>query len=216
MRVTTINSHPTFVYSQPDAYRFSHDSVFLARAVFDRVAGQVTEKYKVLDLCAGCGIVGLDFLFHCKEELGFTPATCDFIEVQDEYAKHFRENRRRLGEVKCELKFLAINYSALGAQAEKYDLVICNPPYFRVGQGKLSASKFKNRCRFFMDSDFSTLLKSIAYSLKPTGEAYVLLRELDDHGIDAFAEAQALINAHLEIVADIRGTNLLRIKLPNP
>lgn len=215
--MSTINQHPTFSYSQPEAYHFSHDSVFLAREVFERCASRISPTDHILDLCAGCGVVGMDFLFHCRAALGITPAACDFVEVQSEYTNHLRQNGMRLGAQGCVLRFLLKNYSTLLVPefGQKYDLVMCNPPYFRVGQGKMSDSEFKNRCRFFMDSDFATLIKVIQHVLKPSGEAYVLLRELSDHGIDAYKEAQSITTANLEIVGDIRGTKLLRI-LPNP
>jgi tRNA1Val (adenine37-N6)-methyltransferase len=214
--LSSTNAHPTFLYSQPTAYRFSHDSVFLARAIFERHADRLCPRTHVLDLCAGCGIVGLDFLFHCREELGITPFACDFVEIQKAYALHFAENVNRLGETACKLNFIIDNYTALLAEPfrEKYDLVMCNPPYFRLGQGKLSSSEFKNRCRFFLDSDFTTLVKAVCHSLKPTGTAYLLLRSLNDHGLNPLAEARmelASSAAIIEIVGDIRGTDLMRI-----
>ncbi|MBV2168118.1 MAG: hypothetical protein KUL82_05355 [Bdellovibrio sp.] len=62
--MSSINPHYTFHYSQPEEYRFSHDSVMLARKVFERVSASAMENWRGLDLCSGCGIVGLDFLFH--------------------------------------------------------------------------------------------------------------------------------------------------------
>lgn len=217
--MSSINAHPTLNYSQPEAYHFSHDSVFLARTVFEQVAHRVRPDLTMLDLCAGCGIVGMDFLFHCRWELNVTPSRCDFVEVQQEYAEHFLENVKCLNETSCALNFIAENYSSLIQDQfkGKYDLILCNPPYFRLGQGKLSPSIFKNRCRFFMDSDFATLLTVIVHLLKPGGEAYVLLRGLDDHGLNPLEEAWALLantGVRLEIVGDIRGTGLLRISPP--
>lgn len=214
--MSSINPHYTFQYSQPEEYRFSHDSVMLARKVFERVSASSMENWRGLDLCSGCGIVGLDFLFHARKEKGAAPAIFDFVEVQGIYQPHFEENLKRLGSVPTATRFLNINYSQLlqdPSYFNSYDLIVSNPPYFRLGQGKLSPSDFKNRCRFFMDSDFATLLQAIKKALSPQGQAYILLRDLDDHGWDAFSESQSLLapTFKIEEVDDIRGTALVCI-----
>lgn len=207
--MSSINTRPTFQYSQPDEYRFSHDSVFLAQFVFDRVKGRLSPEYAVLDLCAGCGIVGLDFMFHSQKELGFVPGQFDFLEVQEIYRSHFDQNVNRLGEVDSKMRFLNANYSdLLNAHASQYDLILCNPPYFLKNEGTLSPSDFKNRCRFFIDSDIETLVRSITYVLKPGGEAYLLLRE---EKLLARIASLLVQNEVAQLVGDIRGTPLVII-----
>lgn len=209
--MSSLNPHYTFQYSQPDAYHYSHDSVFLARALFE-LEGRELQGKAALDLCAGCGIVGLDFLFHCQKELGTTPERCDFIEVQKAYQEHFAHNLKHLPTLNG--RFLLQNYRTLvlPESHEAYDLILCNPPYFRLEQGTLSPSEFKNRCRFFIDSDFPTLLKGIENALKISGRAYLLVPDLVDHGIQSLAEARAIFSPQivLETVTKIRGTPLLR------
>ncbi|MCM2280682.1 MAG: RsmD family RNA methyltransferase [Bdellovibrionaceae bacterium] len=212
--MSSINLRPTFHYSQPDAYRFSHDSVFLAQMAFDRLRQNITRHTRLLDLCAGCGIIGLDFLYHCRSELGFVPRSCDFVEVQNDYVTHFHENARRLAADDCELRFLEQNYAhLLDGPPNLYDFVLCNPPYFRVEQGSLSPSAFKNRCRFFLDSDFQTLLESIVHTLKTNARAYVLLRDLNAHGWSPLTEAAQYLGnrAQLQIIGDVRGTPVVEL-----
>ncbi len=212
--MSSINDHYTFQYSQPSEYRFSHDSVFLARHVFERLKNLSLESYRILDLCAGCGVVGLDFLFHCENELGLLPTRCDFIEIQSEYLAHFSVNAQRFS--RDHIHFINSNYECL-LSAEffrLYDLIICNPPYFQVTQGKLSPSEFKNRCRFYMDSDFATLLRGIENSLRPGGIAFVLMRDLSDHGLDVLAEARGILSAGitLRVTGEVRGTTLIELQ----
>jgi len=172
--MTSINPHYTFFYSQPEHYRFSHDSVFLARRAFELFKSQISTQTRVLDLCAGCGIVGMDFLFHCQSELGYTPSICDFLELQEEYASHFEINKRNLHHISCLMQFFQTNH--IHFCDGSYDLILCNPPYFQPGDGKLSPNEFKNRCRFFLDGSQEDLFQTIKRLLVPSGKALVLMR----------------------------------------
>ena len=197
--MSSINPHYTFQYSQPEEYRFSHDSVFLARRVFELERNHINRELRVLDLCAGCGIIGLDFLFHCQKELCLTPVQCDFLEIQSVYDEHFRINQSRLQNSVTKMQFIKQNYAQ--THASQYDLILCNPPYFNPAEGQLSPNEFKNRCRFFLDANQDELLTAISNLLTPTGRAYVLSRKIN------LVEPLTLKN---ETIGDIRGTPLVR------
>lgn len=176
--MSSINKHPTFHYSQPEDYRFSHDSVFLAREIFDRHGDSLSEA-AILDLCAGCGIVGMDLVFHLLKEKTFK-GEIDFIEIQEIYKQHFVKNQETLqglfSESVLNFNWIQKNYADI-TDHKKYDLIVSNPPYFILGQGALSPNDFKNRCRFFMDSDWPTMIHFMKASLKPNGVGYFLVRE---------------------------------------
>ena len=202
-------------YDQPPEYQFSHDSVFLARAVFDLVKSQKLLTSHILDLCAGCGIVGLDFLFHLLQNKLPPPKSVDFVEVQNIYLSYFEKNMNRL-DCTVDYQFINLNYQDLQLQPQfknKYDLIVCNPPYFRKEQGKLSPSDFKNRCRFYIDADFQNLLLSIQYTLSSQGRAYVLVKSLKNHGIDVELEMQSFRKElFIKKIDKIRSTDLYEIK----
>lgn len=200
--MSSINPHYTFEYSQPSEYRFSHDSVFLARRVFEILRDEQKTPTSILDLCSGCGIIGLDFLFHQRQEKQALPDFCDFLEIQSSYQSHFQENLRRFGPTKTDLKFLEKNYDALKETSftNKYDLIITNPPYFIAQEGTLSTSEFKNRCRFFLDSTPENLMACIENSLQIEGSAFVLSRR----------DLRATGRLQIEKLPDIRGTALYR------
>lgn len=213
--MNSINPYFTFNYAQPEEYHFSHDSVFLARQVFELYFENLQES-TALDLCAGCGIVGLDFLYHCKSAGKLMPAKFDFLEVQNIYREYFEQNLRSFGASLPSVNFLNQNYEILKSESyqARYDLILSNPPYFRVNQGILSPSEFKNRCRFFIDSDFKNLIEAINNALKPQGSAYILLRDLQNHGVNPLNEARKILgeDRSISVVADIRGTPLVLIK----
>jgi len=218
----------TYQYSQPEEYRFSLDSVEMAWEVAQHLKERIGEdskekkqspsdylknqirRWQVLDLCAGCGVIGFEINFHLP-----SLRHIDFVEVQEIYQDHFEANKAKV-QNEGEFKFHNLNYEDILKNpnfAQKYQLVLCNPPYFKIEQGKLSPSEFKNRCRFFIDSTFEKLIDSIEYSLAPAGEAYLLLRPLEEHGFDLLDELRTRIKGRLkcENLTMVRGTFLLKM-----
>lgn len=221
--MSSINLHTTYYYSQPTEYRFSHDSVFLARQVFELYQDTDVTLIRGLDLCSGSGIIGLDFIYHCLNETGQVPKYFDFLDVQAVYQEHFQENIRRLKNAEnlknkealnTQFNFIEVNYNSLSQQknSKKYNLILCNPPYFFPEMGTLSPSEFKNRCRFFIDSDFKSLLLGIGNCLDFGGVAYLLLRDLSEHGWNSVNEARAILpdTFRLDVLGDIRGTYFVK------
>lgn len=213
--MSSINLFPTFHYSQPEDYHFSHDSVFLARRVFEFLQKHSMTPISILDLCAGCGVIGLDLLFHLRANQCLVPSFFDFIDVQASYAVHFEENLRRLGSIQTQCRFINRNYSdqSAGEPEVKYDLIVCNPPYFSKDQGKWPASDLKLRSRFFVDSDLPNLIQFLFQKLAPAGSAFVLIRNHLDHGKNQSDRLETLCNGKLKVVwmDAIRGTDVVRL-----
>lgn len=215
--MSSINPHFTFQYSQPDEYRFSHDSVFLAHRVFEDIAAKIISTPRhLLDLCAGCGIIGMDLLVHLERGHLPLPKTADFVEVQSIYRAHWVKNVSSLQSLLKKspaFDFIEQNYAEYRPET-RADLIVCNPPYFRPGQGNLSPSEFKNRCRFFLDADFAALLRALEKNLSADGNAYVLLRSLEEHGIVLAEEISRLApNLEFELQAPVRSTPLYKFRI---
>lgn len=203
----------TYQYAQPDEYHFSLDSIHLAEFVAARLQSRKDiSSLRVLDLCAGCGVVGMELSW-------YAPALrqIDFIEVQDTYTSFFYQNVKIVNRPELQLRWHLLNYDVLLKKdwQAQYDLIVSNPPYFQPQHGMLSPSEFKNRCRFYLDSTFENYIFSLVNALASGGEAYFLLRSLKQHGHDLFSDVQSLLQKSpvlVEKVTIIRGTNLVLIK----
>lgn len=203
----------TYDYFQPEDYRFSLDSVFLAQKTAEFIRSEPDlPDWKVLDLCSGCGIIGLELSLHSPKL-----HSIDFLEIQELYKSYFEKNVAMIYGLAPEksLRFLNLNYSALAGKdyESSYDLIISNPPYFIKGEGLLSPNEFKNRCRFFLDSDFTTLFAGIVHALKPGRSAYVLVRKGSHHGRHPLKDIQKCVEglASAQVCDEVRGTDIIQI-----
>jgi tRNA1(Val) A37 N6-methylase TrmN6 len=198
----------TYTYSQPEGYRFCQDSILFPKFVAARIGSRVSAETRLLDVCTGCGVVGFELQYHLPQI-----RRMDFLEIQDEFAAHFEANREIAN--KPHSHFLNENYARLSRPefASKYDFILGNPPYFMIDEGKLSGRPLNDRARFFLDEKFETLIEGVIHALKPSGEAYLLVKSGAAHGRDSLRETRRLcgVRARAEFVAPVRQTQVLRI-----
>lgn len=203
----------TYNYRQPDEYHFSLDSIFLAEFVAEQLQSHTNlGSLSVLDLCAGCGVVGIELSYYLQ-----AIRQIDFIEIQDIYTDYFYQNVVTVNRPELQLRWKLLNYDELQQEewAEKYDLIVSNPPYFHQGHGMLSPSNFKNRCRFYLDSSFQNYIRALGNSLATNGKAYFLLRPLNHHGLDLLSVTNDVLqetSVIAEKISNIRGTDIILLE----
>jgi tRNA1(Val) A37 N6-methylase TrmN6 len=109
------------IYQSPDSFKFSLDSVLLAEFV------NVKNKTKnILDLCTGNAVIPM--ILRTK-----TNAHIDAIEIQDLIynlgLKSIKYNNMdNINIVNDSIKNIDNHFN------KKYDIITCNPPYFRVNE----------------------------------------------------------------------------------
>ncbi|MCK5798807.1 MAG: methyltransferase, partial [Deltaproteobacteria bacterium] len=153
---------------QPEqGYRFNIDAILLA-AFARRLAPP--DVSRVVDLGAGCGVVGLLLGL----ELDGTKVV--LVESQGELAALCRRNLVRngmgdRGEARCEDLRLRRWASSSGSS-----LVVCNPPFFPLGRGRLNVDPMIAHARHELVGSLAQLLAATASGLND-GDVFVLIHD---------------------------------------
>lgn len=130
-------------YLQPTFYHFSDDSIWLVEKAIEQIRN-INREISVLDLGAGCGIVGIELALKHTKNIRIC-----FLEKQSEFQPFLEENINNfISEVETKTYIKDIqNFDT----KYKYDLIISNPPYFESGKGRPSPSLNRNTCRTFQE-----------------------------------------------------------------
>ncbi len=144
-------------------YRFSIDSLILASLAHPPHRG------RILDLGTGCGIVGLIL---ARSHPGITVTG---VEIQAQLAQRARKNVA-LNDMEERMEILEGSYAHiedLVAEAS-FQYVITNPPYRRVGTGRLNPQEEKAIARHEMHGGLDALLRATHYALVPKGKLGII------------------------------------------
>jgi tRNA1(Val) A37 N6-methylase TrmN6 len=139
------------LYQPESGYCFNSDSIFL----YDFIS-MFNPKGKVLDVGAGCGVVGL---LVAKD---FPKIKLYGVEKQEVLARYAKENAKENG-IKYTLylqDFLEMD------ENEKFDYIISNPPFYHNGVQKSSNEMLFN-ARYNINSPLESFFKKVSRLLKP-------------------------------------------------
>lgn len=127
-------------YSQPHFYRFNSDSIQLVKFVIQETKSLKINK--VLDIFSGCGVLGLEYA-----QMKNTVELVDFVELQKEFMVHLQQNitfffPQNKGDV--------FMHSVFDYELNKeYDLLLANPPYFDINEGRKAQDLNRRVARSF-------------------------------------------------------------------
>ena len=147
-------------------YRFTSDSVLLSRFA------EVKKGEKIADFCAGSGIVA----FHTHAlHIDKPPAQYTLFEMQAPLCNLAKKTIEYNGftnfaVVNCRLQDIPKEY------AERFSLILCNPPYERAGTGFDNADYEKAVCRKEITLTLAEIAKAAAKSLKYGGRLCMVHR----------------------------------------
>ncbi len=133
-KVESLNIKDYKIIQSDKLYKFTSDSVILSR--FARGGAE-----RVCDLCSGSGIVSLHYYALNDDSV----KSCTCCELQRELA---RMNEKSVALNGLEKVFTVINAPLQSfVPSEKFDLVLCNPPYEKAGGGILPKNAHLAACR---------------------------------------------------------------------
>lgn len=152
-------------YRQPNFYRFSEDSIWLANTA----AKLVKDSPKnLLDIGSGCGVVGIELCNRIQ-----TIKKLYLLEPQKEFLAFIESNKQML-KTKPTLNILNCTLSQM--EEKGFDLIVSNPPYFQKGGGRESTDLNKQMCRTFINTNFLELFEQAKAKLNPKGQLFLLAR----------------------------------------
>ncbi len=203
----------TYRYAQPKEYHFCLDSIIFSYVLSKKIAESSVNphRFRAIDLCAGCGVVGLELSYYHPWIVNF-----DFVEVQDIFENYFHENLSISKNDQKNYRFYKSDlwkFSLDPSNLEQYDFLVANPPYFRQEEGTPSPQPIKQRARFFENLTLAQFIEAMIRLLKPKGVAYFLMRPGLEHGRLDEVELKAATagRASWRFVADVRGTHVVEL-----
>lgn len=150
---------------QPErGYRFSADSLLLAR--FALSGGTAQEPF--VDLGAGCGVISA-----LLAAGGL--ATGLALELQEEL--HAAAMETLAANPSCaELRTACADLRELGGvvEAGSHPTVVCNPPYFELGAGRVSPDETTATARHELACTMEDVLSAARYILPPGGRCFLV------------------------------------------
>ncbi len=143
--------------TQPEGgYRFSLDALLLTCFM------EPGRRHVGIDLGCGCGVIGLGLLLRHP---GISITGVDFSS-DSVVAANQNAERLHLGT-----KLQAVQGDVIDWRPDRVvDFVIANPPYRRLGQGRVSHGENRATARFEAQADFAAFARCAAIALKTRGK----------------------------------------------
>jgi len=139
------------LYQPESGYCYNSDSIFL----YDFILS-FKPRGRVLDVGAGCGIVGL---LVARDSLH---VELEAVEKQNDFAEYAKHNARIN---KIDYKLYKEDFLALHVE-NKYDYIISNPPFYPEGAAKSENEKLF-QARYNVNLPISKFFKKVSQLLKP-------------------------------------------------
>ncbi len=164
------------IYQHKQGQKISSDNEDFNSILTRRFQGSSYQGLKVLELGVGNGINSIML----KKEFPTWDITA--LELDHEQAK--------LASYNCDLLGLTIKIEESDFRAYltsvKYDLIIANPPYQKVGSGRLSPYERTNLAKFELTCTMEDVFLALKRNLALNGEAWLLYAQDREDDIREF------------------------------
>jgi len=200
-----------------DSYRFSVDSILLPNFI------RVKNYEKIIDLGTGSGIIPL-LLFGKRKGLSIYG-----VEIQKDLADMARRSVG-LNNLQDHITIIQEDFRNLKNifKNQQFDVVVSNPPYISLGQGKINPSSSRAIARHEIKGNLEDIISVSNYLLKNKGRIYLIYRSakliklviaLKKYGIETkvvkFIHSRQGENANFVLIEGIKGGKE-ELKIENP
>lgn len=146
------------IYQDENLYKFTSDAIKLAKFC------KIKHSDNVLDLCAGCGVVGFyAYSVNPFNKIYFNDIQSSMCEL---ISKNIMVNNM---QDKAIVLCKDLNELSLKDFDKPLDVVLCNPPYFKLN-GKLKEDKTKAICRHEITTNLKQIVSKVATLIKTKGK----------------------------------------------
>lgn len=144
------------IRQRKEGYRFSIDALLLAHFA------DPDPRERIVDLGTGCGVIPLILVFRGKAEhvIG--------VEIQPSLAELARRNVSR-SRFSAQIEIREKDFRTLAEEVGAFDCVLCNPPYRRVGSGRINPQEEKALARHEINATLEEVLRTARGLLKNKG-----------------------------------------------
>ena len=165
-RLDTLGRDDLRIIQSSSVFSYSPDALVLGD--FARVPQSA--RAKVLDLCAGTGAVSLLL----SEQ---TNAQIIGVELQAGVAD-MAQRSITLNQLDDQIQILQGDVANLRTDFshDTIDAIVCNPPYFKVDEAKISPNPHLDIARHQLRLDLSTLVREVSRLLKMKGTFFMVYR----------------------------------------
>lgn len=148
-----------------DSYRFSVDSILLVNFI------RVKNYEQIIDLGTGSGIIPL-LLFGKRKGLSIYG-----IEIQ-EYLADMAKRSVELNKLQDHITIVREDFRNIKKifKSNRFDVVVSNPPYISLGQGKINPLSSRAIARHEIKCDLDDLISVSNYLLKNKGRIYLIYK----------------------------------------
>jgi tRNA1Val (adenine37-N6)-methyltransferase len=151
------------LFQPANGYRFSLDPLFLA----DFVVSNAEDR--VLDLGGGCGVIPL--VLFCTKPFRYAVG----VEIQERLYQLACRNAQ-INDACSRVRFIHGDLrTAPGLlMDEQFEVVISNPPYRKVGEGRLNPDPEKALARHEVECSLNDLAGAFRATMQPGGRVYLI------------------------------------------
>ena len=151
------------LYQDNNLYKFTSDSIKLAKFC------KIKHSDNVLDMCAGCGVVGL-YSYSISKYNSLT-----FNEIQPKMCDLIQKNIN-LNNLQDRCKVICKDLALMKVQDfdKPLDVIICNPPYFKLN-GKIKKDDNVAMCRHEIYTNLSSIINTASKLIKDKGKFYFII-----------------------------------------